>query len=360
MKIRAGLIGCGKVAHIHARALSDITDIQFVAVHSRSEIKGRKFAKKYSVKSYTDIACMVRENDLNMVVVCTPHPNHAGSAIPALQAGAHVLVEKPLATSLEDCDQMISTAKKAHVKLGVVSQRRFFRPVQRIREAIDSGKIGEPVLGIVTLLGYRDKQYYRSDPWRGTWHGEGGGILVNQAPHQLDLLLWFMGEIDELYGCWANLNHPYIEVEDTALAVIRFKSGALGNIIVSNSQNPALYGRVSVFGKNGATVSVQTDGGAMFIAGMSQIEEPPLNDVWTISGEEDMLNSWRLEDEKFFKTIDPIQYYHQLQLQDFMNAIVQDRDPLITAEQGRRTVELITAIYQSQRENKIIRFPFKP
>src|SRR5262249_61287694 len=133
---------------------------------------------------------------------------------------------------------------------------------------------------------------------------EGGGVLVNQAPHQLDLLQWFMGPIAQLFGCWVNLNHPYIEVEDTAAAIIRFKNGALGNILVSNSQNPALYGKVAVHGSNGASVGVQTDGGAMFIAGMSSIAEPPINDFWNIPGEEGLLEHWQDEDSALFHRID--------------------------------------------------------
>lgn len=139
------------------------------------------------------------------------------------------------------------------------------------------------------MLGWRNEAYYRSDPWRGKWIEEWGGVLVNQAPHQLDILQWFMGPIDSLFGFWENLNHPYIEVEDTAAAAIRFKNGGLGNIVVSNSQHPALYGKVHVHGSNGASVGVQTDGGSMFIAGMSGMLEPPYNNLWTIPGEEQFL-----------------------------------------------------------------------
>jgi predicted dehydrogenase len=124
----------------------------------------------------------------------------------------------------------------------VISQRRLYDPVLRVKKAIDNGKIGKPILAVVTMLGWRNKEYYDSDPWRGKWKTEGGGVLVNQAPHQLDLLQWFMGDIKELFGYWENLNHPYIEVEDTALAVIRFSNGGLGSLIVSNSQKPGLYG----------------------------------------------------------------------------------------------------------------------
>jgi predicted dehydrogenase len=176
----------------------------------------------------------------------------------------------------------------------------------------------------------------------------------------LDLLQWFMGDIDELYGYWGNLNHPYIEVDDTALAVIRFKSGALGNIIVSNSQNPALYCKVAVYGSNGASVGVQTDGGAMFIAGMSTITEPPINDVWTVPGEENMLAGWQKKDSDFFQTVDATQYYHKLQIQDFLQSILEDRVPMVTGEEGRKTVELFTAIYRSQRDRRPMKFPIQP
>jgi len=184
--------------------------------------------------------------------------------------------------------------------------------------------------------------------------------LVNQAPHQLDLLQWFMGPVAEVYGCWENLNHPYIEVEDTAIAVIRFANGALGNIVVSNSQKPGLYGKVHVHGGSGASVGVQTDGGAMFIAGMSAVLEPPVNDLWTVPGEQSLLESWKEEDTAFFRTVDAATYYHKLQVADFLEAIVRGRQPLVTGEEGRKTVELFTAIYRSNRDRRPVRFPLKP
>ncbi|HVA90782.1 MAG TPA: Gfo/Idh/MocA family oxidoreductase, partial [Chloroflexota bacterium] len=186
---------------------------------------------------------------------------------------------------------------------------------------------------------------------------EGGGVLVNQAPHQLDLLLWYMGPVEELHGYWANFNHPTIEVDDTAVAALRFRSGGLGTILVSNSQNPALYGRVQIHGSNGASVGVLTDRGAMFIAGMTSIVDPPVNDVWTIPGEEPLLAGWRREDEALFARIDPTEHFHGAQIQEFLRAIVEGRPPLVTGEDGRRTVELFTAIYRAQRDRKPIQFP---
>jgi predicted dehydrogenase len=206
------------------------------------------------------------------------------------------------------------------------------------------------------MYGWRDEKYYKSDPWRGSWEGEGGGVLVNQAPHQLDLLLWYMGPIAEVSGYWANLNHPYIEVEDTAVAVVRFKNGGLGQILVTNSANPALYGRVQINGSNGASIGVQTDGGTMFAPGMSKITEPPVNDVWTVPGEEHLLAQWKKEDGDFFGTVDPIAHYHGLQVRDFLEAVRDDRDPLITGEDGRRVVELFSAIYRSNAAHAAVEF----
>lgn len=357
-KIRTGIIGSGKVSNTHAKILKELPESRFAAVFSRSPEKAAAFSKQYEVQGYSELDRMLQE--VEAVVVCTPHPFHAKPAIQALEAGVHVLVEKPLAASLQDCDDMIAAAKAGKLKLGTVSQRRWYAPVRRVKEAIDDGKIGEPVLGMVVMLGWRDQAYYESDPWRGTWEMEGGGVLVNQAPHQLDILHWFMGPISELFGFWDNLNHPYIEVEDTAVAVIRFQNGALGNIVVSNSQKPGLYGKVHVHGKNGASVGVQTDGGAMFIAGVSPILEPPINDLWNVPGEEKMLEIWKAEDSEFFENIDATSYYHKLQVQDFLQSILEDREPLVSGEEGRKTVELFTAIYRSNRDKLPIRFPLRP
>jgi len=242
-KLKTALVGVGKVTDMHARSLMNLKESAFTAVCSRNRGKAEDFAASYKIKAYTDVAEMVSREKIDVVIICTPHPYHREPAIAALEAGAHVLIEKPLASSLEDCDAMIGAAGRLGKRIGVVSQRRWYRPVLRVREAIDAGKIGVPVFGTVNMLGWRDKTYYESDAWRGTWKGEGGGVLVNQAPHQLDLLQWFMGEIDELYGLWSNLNHPYIEVEDTANAILKFKNGAVANIIVSNSQKPGIFGK---------------------------------------------------------------------------------------------------------------------
>ncbi|MGQ8338620.1 Gfo/Idh/MocA family protein [Sunxiuqinia sp. A32] len=356
-KYKIGILGCGKVAHLHAKAIHDIPEAELIAVWSRSKETAENFAAKYKVKAYQSITKMISENQIDLVVVCTPHPFHKNPVIDAAKAGANILVEKPLASTLKDCDDMISACEQYGVELGVISQRRWYAPVQRVKKAIEDGKIGRPVLGTITMLGWRDEGYYAADAWRGTWKMEGGGVLVNQAPHQLDILLWMMGDIDEVYGIWRNLNHPYIEVDDTAVVIVKFKNGGIGNILVSNSQKPGIHGKVHIHGENGSSVGVQTDGGAMFIAGSSEVLEPPVNDLWTISGEEHMLTQWNNEDSDHFQKIEATVYYMKEQIQDFINALKEGRNPIVTGEQGRKTVELFSAIYRSTRYNKPIKFP---
>ena len=353
--LRIGLIGPGKVAHLHARATQQTPNVHLVAVCGRNEQKTADFARQYGVAPYTDVTDMVNREGIDVCVVLTPHPNHREPTVAALKAGANVLVEKPLAASLVDCDAMITAAEQAGKLLSVVSQRRFYAPCQRIRSAIDAGKIGSPALGMVQMLGWRDEAYYRSDPWRGSWAYEGGGVLVNQAPHQLDLLLWYMGEAESVYGTWRNVNHPYIEVEDTAAAIVQFRNGGIGNIVASNSQRPGLYGKVHIHGQNGASVGVQTDGGSMFIAGRSGIQEPPVNDLWTIPGEEDQLAGYVAEDHAFFAQTDALTHYFGLQLAGFCQAIRTQTPPAITAQDGRRVVELFEAIYESTRTGGAVR-----
>jgi predicted dehydrogenase len=205
------------------------------------------------------------------------------------------------------------------------------------------------------MLSWRDEAYYRSDPWRGRWDTEGGGVLINQSPHHLDLLQWFMGPVEEITGRWANLNHPYIEVEDTALATIRFRSGALASVMVSLSQKPGIYTKIHVHGRSGASVGAQTDGGATFIAGMSNVLEPPVNDLWTIPGEESLLAAFQEEDRARFQRIEPTVHYHGLQDADFLRAVRDGKDPTATGEDGRRVVEMIDAIYRSGRTGLPVR-----
>jgi UDP-N-acetyl-2-amino-2-deoxyglucuronate dehydrogenase len=357
--VRTALVGCGKVGHTHAQALKSLGCSNFIAVCSRSRDKAEHFAQQYGVRAYIDLQHMLSETEVQMVSICTPHPSHSDLIVLCAQHRVHALVEKPLAPDLYSCDRAIEVCRCAGVKLGVVSQRRLYPPVIRMRKAIKGGKIGRPVLAVLNVLGWRDEAYYASDPWRGKWNSEGGGVMVNQTSHQLDVLQWLMGPIDELFGYWDNLNHPYIEVDDTAVAVIRFKSGAIGSLLVSNSQKPGFYGKIHVHGSNGATVGAQTEGGSPFISGISTTVEPPINDVWTIPGEEHLLAGWQAEDRKVAAEIDTMTHYHRLQIEDFLEAIIGDREPMVNGEEGRKVVEIFTAVYRAQRDRRPVKFPLK-
>jgi predicted dehydrogenase len=349
-KIRIGLLGYGKVANLYAEACAALPNGELVSVAGRNRGRRNEFAAKWNIASRDTPAEMARLDKADMVIVATPHPQHRDGALEALAADCHVLVEKPMAVTVAQCDEMIAAAKKQSKVLSVVSQRRWFPACARIKEAIDEGKLGKPCLLQLTILGWRDEVYYKSDHWRGKWAEEGGGILINQAAHQIDLMNWFMGPIDEIRGYWDNFNHPYIEVEDSAVAVVKFKNGGLGSVLVSNSQKPGIYAKVHVHGSSGASTGVQTDGGAMFIAGMSTITEPPLNDLWTIPGEEKLLDTFRASDESFFRTLQAkgsaTVYFFVRQLEDFCQTLLEGKAPPTSGEDGRETVKFIETMYK--------------
>jgi UDP-N-acetyl-2-amino-2-deoxyglucuronate dehydrogenase len=355
-RLRTALVGCGKVGQIHARALASLAESEFVAACDVDLGRASALADRYEIRPFGDVARMLKESDVQVVCLATPHPLHAGPAILAAELGVHALVEKPLAASLDDCDRMLAAARRNQTKLGVISQRRWYEPVRRMKAAIDSGKIGRPVLGAFIMYSWRDPSYYLSDPWRGRWQTEGGGVLVNQSPHMIDLLQWLMDdEVAEISGYWANLNHPTVEVEDSAVAILRFRCGGLGTITASLSQKPGIYTKVHIHGSTGASIGVETDRGATFIAGMSEITEPPLNDLWTIPGEEEQLARFQAEDRARFREIDSVTHYHALQIQDFLKAVIDDRRPLVTGEDGRRVVALFRAIYESDESGRSIK-----
>jgi UDP-N-acetyl-2-amino-2-deoxyglucuronate dehydrogenase len=353
--LRTAIVGCGKVAPTHARAWQRLPGSELVAVCSHHRERAVTLAAQLGVSAWSDLGEMLRRERVDVLSVCTPHSVHVDAIETAAAAGVHVMCEKPLATDLASCDRALVAVSSARVKLGVVSQRRFYEPVRRVKDAIEAGRIGRPILAQVTVLGWRDAAYYRSDPWRGTWCGEGGGVMVSQCTHQIDVLLWFLGPVDELYGYCDNFTHPTIEVEDTAVAAIRFRSGAIATMALSNSVNPGLYGRIHVHGSTGASIGVQVESGSPFIAGVTARADPPFNDLWTVPGETHLLDAWRAEDEH--RPRDVMTYYHELQLADFLDAVLHDREPLVSGADGRHVVEVFSAIYESARRKAPIAFP---
>jgi predicted dehydrogenase len=345
-----GILGPGLVGAVHATALSRIPDARLVAVAGATAGSARAaaLAAEQGARAHGDLRSLLADPAVDALIVCTPHPLHAEAAIAAAEAGRHVVVEKPMALRPDECDAMIAAADRAGVLLSVVSQRRWYPAVRRVKDAIDHGRIGRPALGTVEVLGWRGPEYYAMDAWRGTLAGEGGGVLVNQAVHQLDLACWFLGEAIDVDGWTANVNHPGIEVEDTAVAIVRFGSGAVGSIVASNSQRPGLHARIHVHGSDGWSVGVETDRGSIFVAGVT----PPslaTTDLWTIPGEEDRPERWTREDAAEVEGLDLATHFHEVQLRDVVAAIRDGRPPAVTGDDGRRTVVLMAAIDEASR-----------
>jgi len=356
-RLKTAIVGCGKVGATHALAYQTLLNSDFAAVCDVAMERAEEYARRFNVKPYADLEEMLRQEKIDVLSVCTQHTQHVAAVEAAAAAGANVIVEKPLAVDLSSCNRALEAARASGIKLGVISQRRWYEPVQRMKEAIDSGKIGKPVLAVVTMLGWREPAYYKSDPWRGTWKGEGGGVVVSQAPHYLDLLCWFMGPVSELYAYWDNYNHPGVEVDDTVVASVRFTSGAMGSIVLSNSQRPGLYGKIHVHGSSGASVGAETDSGSPFISGVTEAMDPPFNDIWTVPGEEEMLPQWNREDR--LRPWNVMTHYHAQQIGGFLDAVLQDREPQVDGEAGRKVVELFTAVYRSQETGAPIKLPLK-
>lgn len=346
--VRFAIVGSGKAAELHATALTRIRGARLVAVSGRNPDRTRLFADRFGTRADRGLEDTIACGEVDVVILCTPHPFHASQAVRAAEAGLSVVVEKPLALDPADADRVIAAAHGSRTLLSVISQRRWYPAVRRVKAAIDDGRIGGAALATLEVLGWRGPEYYAMDAWRGTREGEGGGVLVNQAVHQLDLLCWFLGAPLEVDGFTANVNHPEIEVEDTAVAVVRFASGAVATIAASNAQRPGLWGRIHVHGRNGASVGVETDGGSMFVAGVT---DPTLarNDLWTVPGEEGTPEEWRAADAASLAGVDLATHFHELQLRAIVAAIQEGRQPPVSGDDARRAVALLWAIYEAQR-----------
>jgi UDP-N-acetyl-2-amino-2-deoxyglucuronate dehydrogenase len=369
--IGAAVIGLG-VGRSHAEAYDQLAETELVAVCDTQEARLRPVAEQYRCRAYGSVDELLADRDVELVSVATPHPSHAELAIRALRAGKHVLVEKPMTIDLAEADRMVAAARETGRTLATVFQRRWWPAAMNVRRAIDEGQIGTPVLGRCTLSWWRTRAYYERDAWRGRWDTEGGGVLVNQGIHAIDMFQWLMGgEAEEVVGRWSNQTHPFIEVEDTAAAIIRFRGGALGVLSATTSARLS-QNAIVIDGSKGHTVGV--------------IEEPEgavgYNHVWTIPGQEAVparsladhvargeyiYRSGRYVDADIPADQDqcwPTDYqfklaarpnYHARQIQDLVEAIHTGRRPTVDAVEGRKSVAILLAIYESSRTGQPVR-----
>lgn len=341
-----GIVGCGMIANFHAKAIAAMRGSKLVGCFSRSEEKGEEFAKQYGCQPYSDLAQMLANPEIDIVTICTPSGAHLEPGVQAARAGKHVLVEKPLEVTTARCDKLIAECEKAGVRLGTIFPSRFHRSSQLLKAAVDAGRFSEISLAAAYVKWFRTQQYYDSGAWRGTWKLDGGGALMNQAIHSVDLLLWLMGPVKSLSAMTALRAHERIEVEDTAVATLEFASGALGSIEASTASFPGSLKRIEISGSTGyATLEeealIKWDFAKKLKADQKIFDE--MNSNTTGGGAADPAAIG-------FKA-------HQALFEDFVKALNKGTPNLIDGLEGRRSVELITAIYKSAKSGKRIQLP---
>jgi len=345
--VRFGLVGCGGIGNMHAEALALIGVAELTAVCDVDLERARATAAKHAVKHvFASVEEMLKAVKLDAITVASDHKRHFTPAMAAIERGVNVIIEKPITASLEEAYSLLEAAKARSVKLGGVFQRRFFPAAQRMRAAIAAGRIGRiTVAECIALLG-RDRAYFARDAWRGTWKGEGGGALMNQAIHMIDMLLWMVGEPTEVYGRWAALKHgEYIDVEDSACAVVSFENGALATITATTTLE-------SIEKAPGFRLAVH--GAAGYTLGLTESPEltQAINDQWPLDPET-TVNEWAAAegDRPGFPD------FHSDQLRDFVVAILQHREPTVTGLAAFRALEVIKGVYLSQTRRRPIALP---
>ncbi len=329
------ILGCGMISSVHADSIHAIPGAELVGVFDMSEDRCNGFAMRYGVKAYGSMDALLTDNNVDAVCICTPSGFHADNAIEVIRAQKHVLVEKPLALNTDDCDRLIEAAAEYGVTAGVMSQLRFADTTRMLKSLVENGELGRVVTADIIMKYHRSPEYYALSPWRGTWKHDGGGALMNQGIHGIDLLLSIMGKAKSVYGMARTLRHS-IEVEDTATAVVEFENGALGIIQGTTSVSPG-YPRVLTVSGTKGTVAITENRFTEW-----RIPDKEIPDGMQLGGEivSGAQNPTDISCEG-----------HIAQIQDFVDAILRHREPLVSFADGRRTVEMITAIYASSQKN---------
>jgi UDP-N-acetyl-2-amino-2-deoxyglucuronate dehydrogenase len=346
-----GIVGCGMIAEYHTRAILEIPGARVVAAFSRSEANGAKIAKLAGkgCAVYDDLDAMLALPEIDVVSICTPSGAHLDPAVAAANAGKHVVVEKPLEITLPRCDAIIKACDARKVRLCTIFPSRFSVANLALKTAIDTGRFGRLTLGDTHVKWWRSQDYYDSGGWRGTWNLDGGGALMNQAIHNVDLLQWLMGDVDTVQALAATLAHHRIEVEDTAVAALRFKNGALGVIEAATSAFPGLLKRTEIHGDRGSARVEQDD------VTLWEFQQKIVADSEVIAAMAGGGGGFKAgaSDPRGINHAG-----HREQLADFLEAIDQGRAPLVDGREGRKSVEIIRAIYQSAATGMAVKLPF--
>jgi predicted dehydrogenase len=344
-----GIVGCGMIAEFHTRAINEIENARVVAAYSRSVASAQKIAgmSTATCRTYNDLDAMLADPKVDVVSVCTPSGSHKEPAVQAALAGKHVVVEKPLEITLPRCDAIIEACDGAGKRLCTIFPSRFTPANIRLKEAIELGRFGRLTLGDTHVKWWRTQQYYDSGGWRGTWQLDGGGALMNQAIHNVDLLYWLMGDVESITAMCGTLAHVRIEVEDTAVAALQFKNGALGVIEAATSAYPGLLKRTEIHGDRGSARVEQDD----ITLWEFQEKVPSDDDVYAAMAGQTGFKAGA-SDPRGITHIG-----HRDQLVDFLSAIDENRPPLVDGREGRKSVEIIRAIYRSVETGTIVKLP---
>jgi predicted dehydrogenase len=332
------LIGCGHIAAKHAQAIAVIKGARLAAVCDTNPERSAPYREQYDAKVYSSYTHLLHDSAIDIVNICTPSGLHTQMAVDAAKYGKHVVVEKPLALSLANADQIIEECRKAMVKLSVVHPNRCKPAVQTLKTALDEGRFGTLTHGNATVRWNRNQAYFDQDAWRGTKEMD-GGVLMNQAIHNIDLLQWMMGPVLEVFA-YTTTRLKSIETEDLGVAVLRFTSGALGVIEAATTLYPAsLEESLAVFGETGTAV----------IGGVtaSQLK------TWKVAGYSEE-EAGCLKQAVNSATAKP---GHQVILEDMAEAVRTGREPLVNGEEGRKALEIILAIYQSAKTRVPVSLP---
>lgn len=340
-KIGFGIIGVGAITKIHAMAIEKSENCYLRACYDLQEERVQKFATEKNCLGYTNIDEFLADKEVQAIIIATPSGYHLDPAIKALKAGKNVLIEKPLEITPERCDLLIKTARENGVKLGGIFQSRFYEASRLVKKAIDEGRFGQLVMVEACVKWFRAQSYYDSGAWRGTWAVDGGGSLMNQGIHAVDLLCWFGGKVKEVKAFTATLAHERIEVDDVATAVLKFENGGMGIIETSTAIYPGFNKRLEILGTKGSVVME---------------EETILSWKFEEETDEDEKIRAKYESERSSGgSADPlaINYEgHMFQFDDFALAIIEDREPFVNGEEAAVAVDVINRIYEDAGTKK--------
>ncbi len=349
MALGFGIIGCGMISRFHEKAIAEARGARLVACFDQFGSAADRLADEVGCRSYHELDAMLAAPDIDIVTICSPSGAHMEPAIAAANAGKHVVVEKPLEITLTRCDKIIAACKKNNVVLSTIFPSRFHESSVQLKKAVDQDRFGRLTTGDSYVKWFRTQEYYDSGAWRGTWELDGGGALMNQAIHSVDLLTWLMGPVESISANTATLAHKRIAVEDVATASLRFKNGALGVIEASTAAFPGYLKRIEIHGSEGSAVIEEED-----ITAWDFAKKKP--------GDAAILKRLAGKTETGGGAADPSaigHHGHTAQFTDVIKAIKSGRRPAIDGVEGRRSVEIILAIYKAAETGRAVELPLK-